>query len=253
VSAPREWDARAYDSVPQPQQQWGARILELIELSGDETVLEAGCGTGRDAALLLDRLPSGRIIAVDGSEQMLEQLRTRLGPNLSRVTTLKADLRQPLPIPGPVDAVFSVAAFHWVPDHASLFENFATVLRRGGQLVADCGGEGNIARVRAAIASINGDAQAAGPWNFAGVDDTSIRLAAAGFTDINVSLRQDPARLEPGEQLERFLGAVVLGWHLQQMPSSEHRSFVRAVAVQIPDGEIDYVRLTINARRGRAG
>jgi trans-aconitate 2-methyltransferase len=184
---------------------------------------------------------------------MLEQLRTRLAANLSRVTTLKADLQQPLPIRGPVDAVFSVATFHWVPDHAALFENFAKVLRPGGQLVADCGGEGNIARVRAAIASINGDPKAAGPWNFAGVDDTRMHLAAAGFTDITVSMRKDPARLEPGEQVERFLGAVVLGWHLQQIPSSEHRSFVRAVAAQIPDGEIDYVRLTINSRRGRAG
>lgn len=250
---PREWDPQAYDSVPQPQARWGARIRELIELSGDEVVLEAGCGTGRDAARLLERLPEGRIIAVDGSEQMLERLRTRLAQDLSRVTTLKADLQEPLPIAEPVDAVFSVAAFHWVPGHAALFRNLAQVLKPGGQLVADCGAQGNIARVRAAIANIAGDEQAAGAWNFAGVDETRIHLVKAGFIDIDVSVISDPARMEPGEQLERFLEAMVLGWHLQQIPTSERRAFVKAVAEQIPYGEIDYVRLTISARKGGAG
>jgi trans-aconitate 2-methyltransferase len=243
----------AYDNAPQPQQRWGARILGLIELSGDEVVLEAGCGTGRDAALLLERLPSGRLIAVDGSEQMLEQLRARLAGNLSRVTTVRADLQQPLPIPEPVDAVFSVAAFHWVRDHAVLFKNLGKVLKPGGQLAADCGAVGNIARVRAAIASLKGEVQAAGAWNFATVDETRTRLAAAGFTDIDVSIMKDPVRMEPGEELERFLAAMVLGWHLQQLAGFEHRAFVRAVAEKIPDGEIDYVRLTINARKARAG
>ena len=222
-------------------------------MSGDEVVLEAGCGTGRDAARLLERLPSGRVIAVDGSEQMLEQLRIRLAADLERVTTLRADLRQPLPLSEPVDAVFSVAAFHWIPDHAALFRNLAMVLKQGGQLAADCGGAGNVARVRAAIATVAGDAWAGGAWNFAGVDETRMHLGEAGFTDIDVSIRSDPARIEPGEQLERFLATVVLGWHLQRLPASEHREFVKAVAEQLPDGEIDYVRLTINARKGHTG
>jgi trans-aconitate 2-methyltransferase len=222
----------------------------MIELAGDEVVLEAGCGTGRDAARLLERLPTGRVIAVDGSEQMLSQLRTRLAGDLSRVLPVKADLAHPLPVRR-VDAVFSVATFHWIADHDALFRNLAAVLPVGGQLAADCGGVGNIARVSSAIGSIRGPEAARGAWNFATVEQTRRRLVAAGFDPIEVSIRDDPARLEPGEELERFLEAVVLGWHLQRMPDSDRGEFVRAVAARIPDGEIDYVRLTLNARKAR--
>jgi trans-aconitate 2-methyltransferase len=247
-SSRREWDARSYDAVPQPQQRWGARILELIELAGDEIVLEAGCGTGRDAARLLERLPAGRVIAVDGSEQMLGQLCNRLAGSFDRVLPVQADLAHPLPV-RKVDAVFSVATFHWIADHDALFHNLATMLPPGGQLAADCGGVGNIARVRSAIGAILGPGAARGAWNFATVEHTRQRLLDAGFDPVEVSIHDEPAQLEPGEQLERFLEAVVLGWHLERMPEPERRSFVRAVAARIPDGEIDYVRLTIDARK----
>ncbi len=197
---------------------------------------------------MLERLPTGRVIAVDGSEQMLIQLRSRLAGKLSRVLPVKADLAYPLPVRG-VDAVFSVASFHWIADHDALFRNLAAVLPAGGQLAADCGGAGNIARVRSAIRSIRGDDAARGPWNFATVGETCRRLAGAGFDFIEVGMHDEPARLEPGDELERFLEAVVLGWHLQGLQGTDRSDFVRAVAVQIPDGVIDYVRLTINARK----
>lgn len=95
-----EWDARAYDQLPLPHQRWGSETIHRLRLAGDETVLELGCGTGRDAGLLLDALPNGRVIAVDGSEQMLAQLRRRLADRMDRVTVVHADLRQPSAAPG---------------------------------------------------------------------------------------------------------------------------------------------------------
>ncbi|HET8813708.1 MAG TPA: methyltransferase type 11, partial [Solirubrobacterales bacterium] len=63
----REWDAETYDTVSDPQFEWGMEVLERLELRGDERVLDAGCGTGRITAELVERLPRGRAIAVDGS------------------------------------------------------------------------------------------------------------------------------------------------------------------------------------------
>src|SRR5215470_3228907 len=104
---PREWDAATYDALPLPHERWGRRTLDRLPLEGHEHVLDAGCGTGRDTALLLDRLPDGRVTAVDGSRRMLERLRERLADRLDRVDVVEADLTEPLALPAPVDAVFS--------------------------------------------------------------------------------------------------------------------------------------------------
>ena len=56
---PRDWDARTYDRVADPQTRWGSAVLDRLPLDGDERVLDAGCGTGRVTELLAARLPRG--------------------------------------------------------------------------------------------------------------------------------------------------------------------------------------------------
>jgi trans-aconitate 2-methyltransferase len=243
----REWDATTYDSLPLPHLRWGRRTLGRLPLSGDETVLEAGCGTGRDTEALLDALPRGRVVAVDGSARMLERLRERLGDRLDRVQALQADLTKPLPVTTPADAAFSVATFHWIHDHDTLFANIARALRPGARFVADCGGEGTIATVSAAVADVLGEPTTT--WHFAGPDETRERLVRAGFTDVDVALVPDPARLEPGEQFHSYLATVVLGAQLDRIPPADHAAFVEAVASRLSEPVVDYVRLEFSARR----
>jgi trans-aconitate 2-methyltransferase len=245
---PREWDARTYDSLPLPHLGWGRRTLGRLPLRGDERVLDAGCGTGRDTEGLLERLPNGRVVAVDGSVRMLDRLRERLDGRLDRVEVVLADLTKPLPFDGEVDAVFSVAAFHWIEDHPALFASLAERMRPGARLVSDCGGRGNIAAVDAAVAAVTGTPS--DTWEFAGVEDTERQLADAGFTDVDVRLRPDPARFEPGEQLESFLATVILGARLDVMADDDREPFVRAVAARLAEPVVDYVRLEISAVRG---
>lgn len=244
-----EWDARSYDMLPLPHKRWGPGVIGTLRLAGHETVADLGAGTGRDAAQLLGLLPRGRVLAIDGSRQMLAQLRTRLAGYGDRLQVVPADLRQPLPLPGGVaDAVISVATLHWLPDHAHVFTEVARVLRPGGRFAAEAGGAGNIAAVRAALAGL-GAGEGEGIWNFAGVAGTRERLAAAGFTGIEVRLVSDPARLEAGEQLEAYLATVVLGAQLREMPPQQRRPFVRAVAARLPAPEVGYVRLQLSATR----
>jgi trans-aconitate 2-methyltransferase len=243
----REWDATTYDSLPLPHLRWGRRTLERFSFAGDETVLEAGCGTGRDTEALLDALPRGRVIAVDGSARMLERLRERLAGRLDRVEAIQADLTRPLPISAPADAAFSVATFHWIHDHDALFAGIAQALRPGARFVADCGGKGNVAVVRAAVEDVLG-----GPtdiWHFADAQETRVRLERAGFTDVEAGLVPDPARLEPGEQFHSYLRTVVLGAHLDRIPPAEHDAFVTAVADRLAEPVVDYVRLVFSAKR----
>ena len=243
-----EWDARSYDALPLPHEHWGTTTIAQLRLNGNETVLDLGCGTGRDAEHLLSLLPRGHVVAVDGSGQMLSELRRRLANNLDRVTVVQADLRQPLRLAQAVDAAVSVATLHWLPDHAAVFRNLASVLRPGGQFTAECGGHGNIVTFRTALRQVCGT-DGTEIWNFADVQETTQRLRDAGFTDLDVRLVPDPARLERGEQLEAFIATVMLGAQLRDMSERDRRPFVHEVAQGLPEPVIDYVRLQISAIR----
>lgn len=247
MSRSRDWDAATYDRIADPMTRWGSTVLERLPLRGAETVLDAGCGSGRVTERLAQAVPAGHVIALDGSPAMLDEARARLAPFGSRIEYVLADLREPLPLTEPVDAILSTATFHWLPDHDALFGHLAAVLRPGGRLVAQCGGAGNIASILAILATL-GDGWL-GPWTFATPAETERRLAAAGFTQIETWLTPEPTPLKPGSATETYLYTIILGDHLARLPEPERAPFVEAVAARMPRPEIDYIRLNINARR----
>jgi len=284
MTAASDWDGATYDRIADPMTRWGSAVLERLPLAGHETVLDAGCGSGRVTEQLLERLPGGRVIAADAAPSMLAEARRRLARFGDRVTFVECDLAQPLrsghaglslrsghaglslrsghaglslstghaglslQLDGPVDAVFSTATFHWVPDHDALFANLAGALRPGGRLVAQCGGAGNVASVLRAVAEVG--EEWAGPWTFATPAETTARLETAGFVDVEAWLQDEPTRIEPGEPMETFLATVILRAHLDRLPAGDRAGFVHAVAGRLAGGEIDYVRLNLAARRG---
>lgn len=246
-----DWNGAAYDRLADPQTRWGRAVLERLELAGDELVVDAGCGSGRVTEALLERLPRGRVVALDISPSMLAQAEGRLRPRAGRVRFLRADLLDLGPetlVPDvPVDAVFSTATFHWVTDHGRLFANLGSVLRPGGQLVAQCGAAGNIDGVIAAVRSLG--VERAGTWFYASPEDTVARLHAAGFTEVQAWTNPEPTPFPDVEALSDFLEAVCLREHLSTIPPEDRRSFVERVAAAMPEPVIDYVRLNIVARR----
>jgi len=249
MTTPRDWDAATYDRVADPMTRWGTSVLERLPLHGDEAVLDAGCGSGRVTEALAERLPNGRVVALDGSPAMIDEARRRLARFGDRVAFVVADLGRPLPLGplAPVDAILSTATFHWVPDHDALFENLASVLRPGGRLVAQCGGAGNIASIQAILATI-GDGWL-GDVHFETPEATERRLAAAGFVEIETWLQPEPTRFELGAPFETYLRTVVLGSHVARLPAGERDGFVAEVAGRLGEPVIDYVRLNILARR----
>lgn len=243
-----DWNASRYDKVADPQTKWGAEVLERLPLEGDETVLDAGCGTGRVTELLLARLPRGRVVALDASAAMLAQARERLAPFGDRVTYVQASLEGPLPLePASVDAVLSTATFHWVLNHDAMFASLGAALRPNGWLVAQCGGFGNIAKFLAVARSV--DPTFTKAHNFQTPEATTARLEASGFDRIETWLSDAPTRFERGEPLEAFLQTVCLRPNVDQLPPDEREPFVKAVAARMPEPVLDYVRLNITARK----
>jgi trans-aconitate 2-methyltransferase len=245
----QRWDAGSYDRVSDPLLRMGRDVVGRLELRGDETVLDAGCGTGRVTERLLERLPSGRVVALDASAAMLAEARARLAPFGDRVMFVRADLGGTLPLDGPVDAVLSTAAFHWVVDQAALWRGLASVLRPGGQLVSQSGGDGNCARVFAAMEAEGEDPRAR--LRFTSPAVARARLTAAGFTAIDAWLTPEPVAFESQAALEAYLATVFLG-PLTDRPSEALPALARAVAARLPEPVLDYVRLNLVARRADA-
>ena len=252
-SGSRDWDAESYDRVSTPQVEMALPVLDRLPLTGDETVLDAGCGSGRVTAVLLERLPRGAVVATDAAPSMIDQARERFASE-PRVGVLDPVSLTELELSEPVDAAFSNAVFHWIKDHDALFEHLHAALRPGAPLVAQCGGKGNIDVFRRLADEVAAEPpyaehmrEFAGPWNYAAPDETEERLLRAGFHDVRCWL--EPWPVTPDEPLE-FARTVCLGNHLEELPEELREPFAAEVVSRCGEPlRLDYIRLNITARR----
>jgi trans-aconitate 2-methyltransferase len=246
---PRDWDAASYERMSGPLEAMGRDVLDRLDLRGDERVLDAGCGTGRVTAALVERLPRGEVVAVDGSPAMVEAARERLGDTADvRVADLLA-----LELDRPLDAILSTATFHWIADHDRLFARLLAVLKPGGRLVAQCGGAGNVAALQAAAERVGEREPFAaalagwpGPWNFASTQETAERLERLGWVDVWTWTHH--VRVDPDDPHE-YLGTVALGSHLERLDYGLRNRFVDEVIGELDEPAVHYVRLNILGRR----
>jgi trans-aconitate 2-methyltransferase len=255
-----EWDATSYHTVSAPQTSWGHVVLDSLALDGAERVIDAGCGSGRLTAALLDRLPRGRVLALDRSRNMLEVARANLRPGYGgRVHFVQAALPA-VPVAGWADVVFSTATFHWVRDHDALFRHLHGALRQGGRLHAQCGGGPNLAHAHALAEAVMAQPPFAphfagwpGVWEFASAEATAARLTAAGFTDVVTALVEAPTTLATEADYRAFVTTVIYHPHLAQLPDDLRGPFIDAVtaraAAASPAFTLDYWRLNMTATR----
>jgi trans-aconitate 2-methyltransferase len=245
----RSWSGAEYDRLSTPMEAMGREVLERLPLEGSETVIDAGCGSGRVTEALIARVPAGRVVGVDASASMIDAARERLGDraelHVADLVTFDLDIQ--------ADAILSTATFHWIGDHDALFARLRAHLRDGGRLVAQCGGQGNIAGVHAAAREAMAcDPYAPhfagwqGPWNFATPQDTERRLAAAGFAEARAWLQPRPVT---PDDAHAYLTEINLGAHLGRLPDELKSAFVDDVIERLGGAPItiDYVRLNIDA------
>jgi trans-aconitate 2-methyltransferase len=247
-SSTRDWDASTYLRVALPHEDWARAVLDRLGLEGGETVLDAGCGSGRTTSIVIERVPDGRVIAVDGSPSMVEGVKEVLRP---QDVALVSDLTK-LELDEQVDAVFSTAVFHWITDHEALFARMRAALRDGGRFAAQCGGEGNIDAFRQAGEEVS-KREPYAPylegieklWNYAGPEETEERLRAAGFADVRCWL--EPWPVDPPEP-EVFARTICLGAHVERLPEDLRDRFVADVLAGQPSPlHLGYVRLNLEA------
>ncbi len=131
-------------------------VLGLLELTGDETVVDYGAGVGYLTLPLAAALPRGRVVAVDMSAELLAELGERLRGQATGDATRAsgdatrasdgaavvaervelvhtADNRVPLP-DGSADAIVAVNLWHEIYDEPAALDELRRLLTPGGRL-----------------------------------------------------------------------------------------------------------------------
>ncbi|MTD13331.1 methyltransferase domain-containing protein [Nakamurella sp. YIM 132087] len=128
-----DWDGAAYAGINGLQQAMAAASLAAVRLTGDERVLDIGCGDGAVSARIAEQLTGGSVLGIDPSPRMLEVARERL-PGDPRLSFEAGDVMN-LPFRSEFDLAVSFNALHWVRDQAHALRQIAAALRPGGRAV----------------------------------------------------------------------------------------------------------------------
>ena len=255
------WDAEVYERIGKPMRRWAQAVIEGLELSGDETVLDAGCGSGSVTFDLLEKLPRGKVYAVDASQEMVDSLSKQLTERgESRVTAMRASLTD-FTLPEEVDRVFSNAVFHWIPDDDALFGCLFRATKPGGRLRAQCGGYGNNAHVLEAVEAVRQDERFArhlGDFRdskkYRTPEEATAALERAGWTEVRARLFDQPVPFEDQEEAALYVRTILLRDHVARMPEEDGVAYSRAVVGETvrrwgSPYVADYVRLDLWATK----
>jgi SAM-dependent methyltransferase len=247
--AAQHWDPDRYERNARFVAELGAPVVELLAPRAGERILDLGCGDG----FLTERLAAlgCEVVGVDASpEQVAATQRRGLAARVARAESL--------PFTAEFDAVFSNAVLHWVKDAAGAIASVRRTLRPGGRFVGELGGEGCVAKIRAAIGEVFArrglDASPLDPWYFPSAEAYGALLEAGGFTVRRLALFPRPTAL-PGDVsgwletfAEPFLGALAAA----ERPAAvaEIRELLRPALHDAERGwTADYVRLRFAATR----
>jgi trans-aconitate 2-methyltransferase len=254
------WNAEVYERIGTPMRRWAQAVIDDLHLRGDETVLDAGCGSGSVTFDLLERLPSGRIYAVDSSPEMISKITQAIKKRgLTSVIPIRASLTD-FELPERVDVVFSNAVLHWIPDDNALFGCLFRAAKPGGRFRAQCGGGQNIVRLMAATEAVERREPYAQYLDMAEfrkyrtAEEATEAMERAGWSEVRASLFDSPVRFDSWDEAALYLRTIILQRHVTALPQEHQEPFLRAVIAETVHrfGEpftADYVRLDLWARR----
>lgn len=136
-----EFDGREYERASAHQQEWGNRLISELNLTGNERILDLGCGDGKLTESLSILVPNGCVLGIDASQGMIDVAKQKEKDNL----TFKLMDINTLELHDKYDVIFSNAALHWVKDHQRLWQNLKTILSEKGIVRFNFAADGNCA------------------------------------------------------------------------------------------------------------
>ena len=242
------WTAESYERNARFVSELGREVVDLLAPKPGERILDLGCGTG--ALMEMIAASGAEVRGFDASPDLAQAARKR---------GFDVDLgdAHALPYEREFDAVFSNAALHWMTRPEAVIAGVKRALKDGGRFVAEMGGHGNIAAIRAALAAVlekrGLHLSAVRAQFFPTAGEYRRLLEAGGFEVESIEIFPRPTVLPTG--IEGWLETFAKGT-LAQLPESERAAaksevmeLLRPVLCDAGGRWIaDYVRLRFRAR-----
>ncbi len=112
------------------------KVVTNLELRPGDTVADVGAGSGYFTFRMAEKVPEGRVIAVDIQEAMLNFIGLRAkSKGVENVETLKGEVDDTRLPEGEVDVVLMVDAYHEFSHPREMMESIVEGLKPGGRVV----------------------------------------------------------------------------------------------------------------------
>jgi trans-aconitate methyltransferase len=258
------WDAADYHRHSAAQQAWARELLPKLALTGEEYLLDIGCGDGKVTAEIAEWLPRGTAVGVDSSSEMIRFARATFPPERCPRLTFEVMDACRLAYEDEFDVVFSNATLHWIVDHRPVLAGIARALVPGGRALLQMAGRGNASAVVAVLDELIAEADwhpyfegFTFPYGFHAADEYRKWAEASGLNVKRAELiSKDMAQAGP-EGLGGWLRTTWLPY-LERVPQERRSALVKSVVSRYmerhpPDEQgslhVDMVRLEVELAR----
>jgi trans-aconitate 2-methyltransferase len=188
-----DWNSLLYQEKHAFVWHYGENLLQILKPQPNETILDLGCGTGQLTAKIAEA--GAEVIGIDSAPEMIKQAQQ----NYPQLKFQVADAKN-FQLSQPVDAVFSNAVLHWIPQADEVISSIHESLKMGGRFIAEFGGKGNIESIAkalyAALEKIGIDASKLNPWYFPSIGEYASKLEKQGFEVVYSNLFSRPTLLK---------------------------------------------------------
>ncbi len=229
-----KWDPADYQMSSSAQYNWAMTLIGALNLTGEERILDIGCGDGRITTHLASLVPEGSVLGIDLSPDMIGFAAKKHSGD-SRLSFQVADASR-LGFDDEFDLVVSFACLHWIEDHLPVLRGVRKSLVPGGRFLMQCGGRGNAAK----ILDITGEIIAEPAWSryfsgfsfpyhFYGPEEYEPWLMKAGLRPKRVDLVAKDM-VHPGQT--GLTGIIRNTWlpYTERLPAQLRDDFVREIA-----------------------
>ncbi|MCX8150632.1 MAG: methyltransferase domain-containing protein [Candidatus Bathyarchaeota archaeon] len=230
------WGVQGYAGNFTNPYEWAKELIPKLNLTGNESVLDIGCGDGKVTALLASYLPHGKVVGIDNSEEMITVARKNFPQHrYGNLTFLRMDARQ-LTFREQFDVAFSNSYLHWIIDHQTVLAGVYESLDKKGQLLFQMSGQGNAQDLLSVLEELISEEDCKPyfknftfPYGFYGPEEYNVWLREAGFTPKRVELINTTVKLKGKTSLVRWIKTNWLPF-TERVPENLRDSFIREVA-----------------------